>query len=384
MSLLFNLIEIFSVLIFFLLLGIRLYLKKREVKFEKFIVFEYSRKYTKKINEIVELHPRIFKIAGTLALLSAPFLTSIGIYYLLTSIILFKPTVALVLPSVSGIKYPGPVISVPFWIWILAIFVIVFSHESMHALIASSEGVKTKKYGLLYLIVIPIGAFVDVEEKKLKEINIIKKVKIFAAGSFGNLLVFILSLIILIAHSNLVNFFLESKGVFFNKTAPDSPAEKVGLKGIIIKIENQSISNIYDLQKFLANTKPNTSVIIETTEGKYNLTLAEKDNNPYIGIIGVKNYIVFKGSNKVAPEWLIVLIGYVFVILQWVSFLSLGVAVANMLPIVPLDGGLILKEVLKNKFGKQGEAISSIISSAFLIILISSLLLSSLTLRGAS
>jgi len=38
-------------------------------------------------------------------------------------------------------------------------------------------------------------------------------------------------------------------------------------------------------------------------------------------------------------------------VIQWIAFLSLGVAIANMLPILPLDGGLIIREILKEDFG---------------------------------
>jgi membrane-associated protease RseP (regulator of RpoE activity) len=377
-------LELISVLLFFALIALRLYIKRKELKIEKVIIFEYSKKYTDKINEVVSKYPKFFKVLGIISLVSAPIMMFVGIYYIINSLIFFKPSVALVLPSVSNFKYPGPVISVPFWIWIIAIFVIVFSHESMHALIAASEGIKTRRYGLLYLLVIPIGAFVDIDEKRIEKLETKKKIKIFAAGSLGNVLAFLLFLIILIVFSQIINQLLESKGVWFNNTASDSPAEKVGLKGIIVKIDNTTINNIYDLRDFLSKVKPNTTVLIETTEGKYELTLAEKDNKSYIGIVGVKNYIVYKGTNKPVSENIITIINYSFAIIQWVAFLSLGVAIANMLPIIPLDGGLIIKEILKKKLGKKGEELSNLISSIFLILLLSSLFLSSLTLRVAS
>jgi len=374
-----NALEILFVVIFLSFIAVRLILKRKEIKIEKIIVFEYSKKYTQKINETVNKHKKIFKLLGILSLLSAPILTFIGAYYLIYSIISLKPSVGLVLPTISNFRYPGPVISVPFWIWIITIFIIVFSHESMHALIAGSEGIKTRRYGILYLLILPIGAFVDIDEKKLEKIETIKKIKIFAAGSFGNIIAFAIFLFLFFISVWLVNLSLESKGVWFNNTIEGSPAESVKLKGIILKINNRTISNVYDLQDFLKNTKPNTSVIIETTEGKYKLTLAEKDNASYIGISDVKNYIVYKGTNTAVKENITLLINYSLITLQWIAFLSLGIAIANMLPIIPLDGGLIIREILKRKFGdKRGNKLSNIVSSIFLILLISSLFLSSL------
>jgi len=381
MNITINNIEVISILLFFSIVALRLYLKRKNLKIEKVIIFEYSKKYTEKINEIVSKHPKIFKTLGIIAILSAPIMMFIGIYYIINSIIFFKPSVALVLPSISNFKYPGPVISVPFWIWIITIFIIVFSHESMHAFMAASEGIKTRRYGLLYFLVVPIGAFVDIDEKRMKRIESKKKIKIFAAGSLGNALTFLLFFIVLIIFSQVVNQIIESKGVLFNSTVSGSPAEKVNLRGIITRINNTTINNVYDLQNFLRNAKPNTTVFIETTEGKYELTLAEKNNTSHIGIVGVKNYIVYKGSNMSVPEYVISVIGYFFVVLQWIAFLNLGAAIANMLPIMPLDGGLIVREILKKKFGKKGEKLSNLVSSVFFILLLFSLFLSSLTLR---
>jgi membrane-associated protease RseP (regulator of RpoE activity) len=379
-----NMIEIISMLIFFTLIGIRLFLKRRAIKVRSVIIFEYSKKYTQKINEVVYKHRKIFKILGILSIISAPILMIIGVYFVINSLIQFKPSLALVLPSASGFRYPGPIISVPFWIWLIAIFIIIFFHESMHALIAANEGIKTKRYGLLYFLVIPIGAFVDLDKKKLKKLNIKSKIKIFAAGSLGNIIAFGIFLLILIASSHIINLTIESKGVWFNNTAPNSPAESVGLKGIIVKIDNKTINNIYDLQEFLRNTKPNTTITIETTEGKYRLQLAERENASYIGIVNVKNHIVYKGSNNAVPDNLLLLINYFLMTIQWIMFLNLGVAIANMLPIIPLDGGLIIRENLIKIFGKNGEKASKLISLTFLVLIIFSLFVTTLTLRVAS
>jgi len=382
MNIIIERIEIILILLFFSIIALRLYLKRKNLKIEKVIIFEYSEKYTEKINKMVNKHSKIFKVLGTIALLSSPIMMFTGAYYIINSIVFFKPSVALVLPSVSNFKYPGPVISIPFWIWIIAVFIIVFSHESMHALIAANEGIKTRRYGLLYLLLIPIGAFVDIDEKMMKKLELRKKIKIFAAGSLGNVLIFLVFFLALVVFSQIVNQVIESKGVWFKNVAPDSPAEKASLRGIITKINNTTISNVYELQDFLRNIKPNTTVFIETTEGRYELILAEKDDVSYIGIIGVKNYIVYKGSDAPVPEYIVGAISYFFVVLQWIAFLNLGVAIANMLPIIPLDGGLIVREVSKEKLGKNGEKLSNLVSSIFFILLLFSLFLSSLTLRG--
>jgi membrane-associated protease RseP (regulator of RpoE activity) len=356
---------------------------KREIEIKKLIILEYSKEYSKKLQEIAQAHEKSLKIIGLAILISAPILLIVGVYNLFASLIFIKPSVALVLPAISGVKYPGPVLSVPFWIWIIAIFLIVFSHESFHALMAMNEKIRTKRYGILYLLFIPLGAFVDIDEKKLEKLRIENKIKILAAGSFGNLLLFGVFTAFLLLSSYFLNLLFESKGVWFNSTAPNTPAERVGLEGIILKIDNTSITNVYDLQEFLKRTRPNTTVLIETTKGKYELTLSERNNISYIGIVDVRNYIVYRWNEKPVSQTILLAIGYFQLIFRWISFLSLGVAIANMLPILPLDGGLIMREILKDRFGKKGEKFSYFLSTSFLLLLLFSLFLSSLTLQAA-
>jgi len=380
-----NFLELVLLILFFSAIIVRLFRKKmkREIEIKKLIILEYSKEYSKKLQKIAQAHEKSLKIIGLAILISAPILLIVGVYNLFASLIFIKPSVALVLPAISGVKYPGPVLSVPFWIWIIAIFLIVFSHESFHALMAMNEKIRTRRYGILYLLFIPLGAFVDIDEKKLEKLRIENKIKILAAGSFGNLLLFGVFTAFLLLSSYFLNLLFESKGVWFNSTAPNTPAERVGLEGIILKIDNTSITNVYDLQEFLKRTRPNTTVLIETTKGKYELTLSERNNVSYIGIVDVRNYIVYRWNEKPVSQTILLAIGYFQLIFRWISFLSLGVAIANMLPILPLDGGLIMREILKDRFGKKGEKFSYFLSTSFLLLLLFSLFLSSLTLQAA-
>jgi membrane-associated protease RseP (regulator of RpoE activity) len=374
-----NILEAVFFIIFFSIVSIRLYKRRKNVKFEKGLIFEYSQKYVELINNYVENHKKVFKIIGLISLISTPILLLVGPYFIITSLISLRPSVALVLPTVSGYKYPGPIISIPFWYWIISIFLIVLPHESLHALIARSEDIKTKRYGLLYLLLLPIGAFVDIDEVKLKKSKLTSKIKIFSAGSLGNLITALFFFILLILTSQLFSFLIEPIGVKFNNTIKDSPAEKVKLEGIIYAIDNQTIKDVFDLQNFLLNAKPNSTVEIKTSKGIFNLTLEEKNGRPFIGIYGVQTYFVFKWNKKEASPIVISIFSHLFSIFQWILFLSIGVAIANMLPIVPLDGGLIVREALKEFLGnKRGEKISKIISIVFLLLLFASLSLSSI------
>ncbi|MEM4511620.1 MAG: site-2 protease family protein, partial [Nanopusillaceae archaeon] len=83
-------------------------------------------------------------------------------------------------------------------------------------------------------------------------------------------------------------------------------------------------------------------------------------------------------SKKKVSESFISLFSHLLILFRWVLLLSLGVGLANMLPIVPLDGGLVVRDILIEYFGKKrGEMITKFVSIAFILIILFSFILSS-------
>ena len=52
--------------------------------------------------------------------------------------------------------------------WIAIVLAIVV-HEGAHGVIARNVGLKVKSSGLLFFLIVPIGAFVDVDEEQIKK-----------------------------------------------------------------------------------------------------------------------------------------------------------------------------------------------------------------------
>ena len=92
------------------------------------------------------------------------------------------PGVGLVLPfKAKGIFY------VPFFYWIISIFVIATVHEFSHGLIAIANKLKVKSSGFAFLaLIVPIipAAFVEPDEKELRKRPHKQQLSIFAAGPF--------------------------------------------------------------------------------------------------------------------------------------------------------------------------------------------------------
>jgi membrane-associated protease RseP (regulator of RpoE activity) len=57
-------------------------------------------------------------------------------------------------------------------------------------------------------------------------------------------------------------------------------------------------------------------------------------------------------------------------LLSWLLVLNIGVAIFNMLPVRPLDGGLIYEEIFKKKFGRKGKKIMRIVELTMLALII--------------
>lgn len=350
---------------------------KKKIKFEKLIMFRYSDTFVKKLENFTIEKNKFFSFFSLISLIISIPTISLIVYFLISSFIQLQPSVALVLPSVAGYKYPGPIVSVPFFYWIISIFLIVLFHETMHAVIAINNKIKVKKYGIIYLLFIPIGAFVDIDEKKLKNSNLTTKIKIYSAGSLGNFLLSLISFILIYSALSLFNFLTEDKGVYFDSLIPNSPAEKVNLSGVIYQINETKIKNIYDLNNFLLNRTPGERIKIYTSSGEYELELGEMNNRSFIGINNVKTYFVYKNTNKKVEEILISSFSHFLILLRWILILSLGVGLANMLPIIPLDGGLVIKDIMIKILGeRKGEKFAKIVSTIFILLIFASLILS--------
>lgn len=148
------------------------------------------------VNSIIErlaIHGNVWKVFAWLGII---FTVILSIIY--TSAILYSDYILLFLP-----KTPGPVISlrdallipginrhIPLlWGWI-GLIVAVVAHEIGHAVVALTQGVKIKSMGIL----LPLGAFTDIDEAELAAQSRIKRTRILSAGVFANLLVAVISL----------------------------------------------------------------------------------------------------------------------------------------------------------------------------------------------
>jgi len=353
-------LETSSVLIFLGIIAILVYLDRKNIEFNYGLMIRRTKRGKKAIYEFGKKHRKKLLILGNVGVIICIVASVFGLFMLVRSSynILSKPEEAepeikLVLPSVKEIDLPEFVLGVPFWYWIIGIFTVLFAHEPMHALLARAEKIRIKSFGLLLLFVLP-GAFVDPDEKQIKKLSILKKLRIYAAGSFGNLIVAGIFLLLIVSYNFMIDSLMVMEGVIFEKTIENTGAEEVGLIGTIIGINDKEVKSMNDFIDVLENVNPGDVIEVKTTQDNFQIkTTPHPDDpeRPFIGISKARSLFIYKGllgGWGAVPEKTLYVLSWILGLFGWIFALNVGIGVFNLFPIKPLDGGLMFEEIIKH------------------------------------
>ncbi len=247
---------------------------------------------------------------------------------------------------------------------LIAIILIIVSHEAFHALLFSIEKIKIKNSGVVLLSFIPIAAFVEPDEKKLSQTTINNKRRALIAGSAANFYLFVVFTIITIPFMLFYNN--QSKGVVVEQVMPNTTASFFLKSGdVITSFNNTQITNIQELANLTSATVKGEVVPVTVNGENLNATFMQKG---FLGISGAN----FIASFYFIPGWLI---NSVSTTLEWIVLLSISIAVINILPLYITDGARLMYEELKEKKGKKTAArLTSLASLVVLVIIIINLL----------
>lgn len=369
------------IFIFYALVILLLVLKRKKLDIQAKIIILYRMKwglkwmdkYSTKFREWIILLGYIGVGAGYVGLV-------------VISVILIKNLVDLILtPSaVSGVSLVLPGIDVPglgvlpFWYWIIAIFVIAIVHEFGHGIVARAHNIPVKNTGIVLFGPI-IGAFVEPNEKKLRAEKDIKQYSVLAAGAFSNILLALIALILLnFAFMPLQQVMVEPIGFTFDSFAEGKyPAAASGLMPgmLITQLNNEIVSEFTPFGEKLFCARPGEEVSITADNKEYPLILSEDPLNPkkaFLGILNIHNKFEIKekynhGGWKVAYVGINWATGF----LRWLFILSLGIGLFNLLPLPIVDGGRMAQVFLHKLSGlEKGEKRYRQVSLFFLLILL--------------
>ncbi len=283
-------------------------------------------------------------------------------------------------PVAAPVNAPG-VFVVPWWIWVIGIAVVIVPHEFMHGIMCRIDKVRIKSVGWLLLVVIP-GAFVEPDEKQLQKQKKLTKLRVYAAGSFANMIV---AFIVIVIFTTILTPMLAPAGVFAVATEGGA-AYNASLNGTITGIDGQAIRTPSDISAILSQHRPGDTVVVRTANTiaavpaiswgnilspesyalignethEYSVVLAKNETGgAYLGVA-----VVAQAAVVSSPETF----SLISTVLLWIFIFSFGIGLVNMLPINPLDGGLVLGELVGNR------KITKIISTTMIILLLFNLI----------
>ncbi len=318
------------------------------------------------IDSIAKKSPRFWKVSMTIGIPVAVFFMVLMFFLLgdslestITKMLTTTTTpvqagVAIALP---GVRIPGSPLNPPLISGLIALFTVIVVHEFAHGILARAENIKIKSIGVLLLAVIP-GAFVEPDAKEVKKAGRLSKLRIYAAGSIFNIVLAVIAFVIFLLISTFaINPFFDSNGLEIVSVSPNTPADSVLKEGMIItNINGQEIKNRTVFTNLLNKSKPGDVLTIKTDKGTFKIKTTTHPNNlsaPFIGITTQNKLIVREDvSSKYGNilPWIMFYLGELF---SWIFILNFGIGTFNLLPLKPLDGGLILEEILGAKFSKN-------------------------------
>lgn len=357
---------------------------------------------------------RASRYISWLLLSTVPFVAGVALYLMVNSLIniLNNPAVGQVARELG----PGAILLLPginpmlpiVYGWI-AIVVAIVVHEGAHGIIARNIGFNVKSSGLLFFLVIPIGAFVDVDEDQIKIAKARPALKVMAAGVGANTIIGVACLIgLLLIVGGLTPAI---NGVYVDDVTEGMPAQTAGLlpKDVLISIDNTTITNSTQLRTILDNKTAGDTVQVTVARGDswqyqfstiVNLTISENrtvmginsldpearlENYKTFSIDRLTMYIIpptlaeglvpysdFLGqfySSPLGPQWAIAANT-----LFWLWFVNFNLAIFNALPLYPLDGGRIfnitLKRVAGNKLSEKRIRTITLGATAIIVVLV--------------
>jgi membrane-associated protease RseP (regulator of RpoE activity) len=232
---------------------------------------------------------------------------------------------------------------------VLALSIVVASHELSHGIASLADHVPLKSAGLFFAHIV-MGGFVEPDEEKLNQARNATKLRIFAAGSSTNIILGIFCIVLLSNFPATIAPFYNvvAAGVQIGSVPENLPAFSSGLKAgdVVTSINGTEIPGIADLRSFMSRVSPGQVIVIGTKTGSYTVKTGVDQNNAtraLIGISGLTDLIVYD------PKLPFLSSDFPNILLHaeyWLSVVLVSVALINMLPMYPFDGDKFIDTAL--------------------------------------
>ncbi len=331
-----------------------------------FLVILRSEKLVEVFDRIAGWRPLLWRVLGNMGLAVGFGLMAFAVFFLARNlgVYLFAPQQAgvqnIVIPLIIGVTIRLE--HLPYML--LALGVVLITHEGMHGLIARLEKIKLKSTGIFLAFIFP-GGFVEPDEEEFKKAPVGARARVAAAGSFANIVVGVLVVLLMIG----LFAPLESGVIVLEREEGEGPEV-----GEVILSVNDTPVNRFTLGQ---NITAQDELIVRTSGKTYTLKLSKPVNVPLawiirsMGVTRIDYYYPMK-MGGLSPQQTYT----VYRTLWWTQLIAVGVAIFNMLPIHLLDGHLLITSLLEARIRDQRKlkALASTISAACIALLASNII----------
>lgn len=362
----------FSFIAFVAVVAAVIYMDRKNIKLTAgILLMRRTKRFRAIIDRVARRHRTFWSAFGILGVVVAV-ITMIG-----GSLLLIDQTVKIatgVTKEGARLILPGPAASldtpgilfVPWWIWVVAIAFVIIPHETMHGIMCRVDRVRIKSVGWILLAILP-GAFVEPDDNQLKKQSSKTKMRVYAAGSFIN--IFLAGVLLLLLILSFKAFFAPAGVAFF---AGDNSSFGENLTASIIEVNGNSIGSVEDLRAELSGYHPGDTVEVKTAKIQSSvavftplphggLLINEKDVRTYNAVLKEDNGRAILGISVIGGAYFFAGSVTLYTLLFWLFAISFFVGLVNILPLKPLDGGFLFEEIVK-RFTKKDKPIVRAVS----------------------
>ncbi len=300
------------------------------------------------------------------------------------------PRLVLGLPGINPL--------IPIGYGIIGLIITLVFHELSHGIVSRHQGITVKSMGILFFI-IPVGAFVEPDDKEIESSEPSKRLRIEEAGAGMNMIVGLVALLVLALLASSMTPM--SSGVVV--ASPSGPAAEAGIVAgdMITAINGLKVGGVEAFRSLMAGFLPGDTINVTILRGGTTSDLlvgladlgtitgiAENAGKAGIGIVpvdpmvfvkpfaspfSINNFMVFLGaplqqglpfnepllgfySTPFNPQSFSVISNIVY----WIAWFNLLVGSFNVLPVSVLDGYAIFRDSLmvlgeKLRLSKEGR-----------------------------
>ncbi len=332
-----------------------------------------TKRFNNFIKKVAKKYARFWRLTGNISIFVGFVLmfVSLGLF-LYTLIDFFLPNPVLNTGGAAvGLIIPGVTISFKTFLYlIIPLILVMIPHEFAHGVVSHADGVELKSTGLLFFAVF-FGAFVEPDEQALMKSSALTKMRTFAVGMFPNFILGLLTIPVLLFSSNiLAPFYHSPDGVLIFEVVDDSPASAVGWeKGtVMFDMNDTHLANGEVFSNYIMNTHPNDLIVVNTSDGIFDVYLGTNPQNESMGFLGVQT-LTYQAPKFAFPGKF-----FPFYFAQqtmWMLVVSFGSVLFNALPIpFLLDGDKLLTSFLSHYMKNKKAAYVIISVLRFLAVLL--------------